>query len=357
MRIAHISLHGCIRMHKIAMSQTLMGHPCHVLANFIAPAHSSNGYASVHKWDIEADKDSFPTSPQLAEEIRILSPHVDIFHVHNEPNWIFRTVKENTNKPVVFDIHDWTSLRRVSDPPAFELIEEKYALENADGFVVPSKGYLDKIREESNKPSILAYSMVPQFLFPEVDGKSEGLVYAGGVKGKNVEFIYNYEYRNWAAFSQLAVNLTDREFDFYTANGGEDFCEYENEKIHMHPPKIYPDMMQSIAGHEAGIVGAPIEILDFRDSMPNKLFEYISAGVPAIIINAPEAQAFVEQNDLGVGIRDVSELPEALEKLTNHNVSLDRWGFTMESQIPKVLALYEEIRCAQSPRAIPQMVY
>jgi len=88
--------------------------------------------------------------------------------------------------------------------------------------------------------------------------------------------------------------------------------------------------------------------------MPNKFFEYVAAGLPCIIVNSPEAQRFAEENNLGVGIQDATQVKQALDSLKDHRVAQDRWGYTMESQIPKLLALYQEVLGAKSPRVIAQ---
>ena len=108
-----------------------------------------------------------------------------------------------------------------------------------------------------------------------------------------------------------------------------------------------------MAMYDAGLVGSPYPLDDFKDSMPNKLFEYISAGIPALVFNAPEAGKYVEENGLGLSIQDASEVPQALEKLKDHNVLMDRWRYTMDGEIPSLVTLYGEL-CGQSQRVIAQ---
>lgn len=354
MRIGELSLHGCIRMNKQAWSLALQGHETHYLASQIAPTHSVSTYASVHLWEY-LQPDGKLSPKQIVNSIRMVDPHIDVWHVHNEPNWIFRAVHENTTKPVIFDIHDWTSLRRVKEVDPSEVEEERYALEHADGFCVPSQGYLKRIRGLSKKPSVLVYSMLPEGLFArEKREKKPGLVYAGGLKGKNLEFVYNYDYRNWCEVMQGVANAGHDVYG-YSANGGEDFEDYAHERIHISPPEVYDELIRKLSQHTAGLVGTPFHVAEFDDAMPNKLFEYISAGIPVIVLNAPEAGRFVEDHDLGICVRDASEIPNALERLTDHNIPLDRWQYTMESQLPSLLGLYEEVLWNKRPRTLRQI--
>jgi glycosyltransferase involved in cell wall biosynthesis len=356
-RIAHITLHGCIRAQKVGWTQITQGHTVYFVAQQVAAAHSANAYNGVLIFDPTPQPGQIlPDETQLTNSIKLLEPHVDIFHVHNEPNWIFKTVRQATRKPVIFDIHDWTSLRGVEDPVPFELEGERFALEYADGFCVPSKGYLKKIRSLTKKPTGLVYSMVPGFLFPQPQGiKNPGLVFEGGVKGKG-DLRYNYAYRNWAQFAQDTVKMLKEEVDFffYTANGGEDFEEYKHDRIKISPPLVYDDLLRMLSTHSLGLVGSPFPVSEFNDAMPNKLFEYVAAGIPCMVFNSPEAKDYVERQGIGCGIQDVSQVPMTLEKLKDHKMLQDRWAYTMESQMPSLNALYQEVLWSRGRRGIIQ---
>lgn len=354
MRIAQITFHGCIRSHKKSMCLTNLGHQVDFVANFVAPCHSVSGYERLHIYSVETPEHGIVNDRQLKNIVQLLSKEVDIFAVDNEPNWIFRTVRDNTDKPVVFDIHDWTSIRDNAIP--WEVENEKYALANADAFVVPSKGYLRRIREVSKKPSLLLYSKVPSFLFAkEPLVKKRGLVYEGGLKGKDENQLYNFDYRNWAKFINKAVEgFTDRQAVLISANDGDDFSEYQNPKIVLKMPMLYNDMIQEMAQYECGLVGTPFPVKDFEDSMPNKLFEYIASGIPCVVVNSPEAEKYVTEHGLGVGVRDASEIASAMDKLTGLPVKMERHRHSMETEIPALVELYGSL-CGKSERIISQI--
>jgi glycosyltransferase involved in cell wall biosynthesis len=144
---------------------------------------------------------------------------------------------------------------------------------------------------------------------------------------------------------------------FYSANPG-DFSIYAHENISVFPPNVFPELLANLAKHSVGLVGSPYPLLDFEDSMPNKLFEYISAGIPVMVFNSPEAKAFVEENKLGVGVADTTEALEAFEMLSrNYDIPKARWGFAMESEIPKLTGFYKEVmHCFDSPKTTNQTV-
>jgi hypothetical protein len=120
-------------------------------------------------------------------------------------------------------------------------------------------------------------------------------------------------------------------------------------------PMLYNEMINECAKYDCGLVGTPFPLPDFEDSMPNKLFEYVAAGIPSIVINSPEAAKFVEENGLGLSVQDASMVPEAMERLKGDcNVKQDRWRFTMETEMPGLLELYGSL-CGKSERVISQI--
>jgi glycosyltransferase involved in cell wall biosynthesis len=316
----------------------------------MAYTHSFSTYHTVLVWNSLNDDGSLAWE-QLAKSVQLLAKDVDIFHVHNEPNWIFKVVRENTDKPVVYDIHDWTSLR--FPPNDIEIEYEKYAIDNCDAISVVSKGYESRARQITSKPVYYVQSRVPLSLFGRgVAQDLPGIVYEGGLKGKT-DVPYNYEYRNWASFTKKMVSkFTQERAYFYSANGGEDFGDYVDPKVSIYQPVMYNELIQVMGRYTAGLVGSPWPLPDFGDAMPNKMFEYIAAGIPCVVINAPESRKFVEENGFGLGIEDASEVKSALEKLKNHHVLRDRWGFTMEGELPKILEMYREAISIRSPKRI-----
>lgn len=337
--VCHVSTHACIRAHKIGWTWALAGYETHLSSSYIAPTHSSSLYDTVHNWMDHNEHGIDGT--QLAATTRLLSTVVDLFHVHNEPNWIFKVVKENTDKPVIWDIHDWTSLGSHRLP--FEIEMEGWALTHADGFCVPSQGYYRRIRALTDKPTALVYSKVPKELYPpDRTHTHPGLVYEGGTKGKS-DLEYNYPYRNWSAFAQEVVKHSQEQMYFYTSNDGEDFAHYENPNIHMERPVLYNELLFRLGTHTAGLVGSPYPLRDFEDSMPNKLFEYVSAGIPVIIVNAPEAQRFAEFHGLGIGVQDPTEVKDALTRLKGYRIDRERWKFAMQGELPTLENLYGEV--------------
>ena len=96
-------------------------------------------------------------------------------------------------------------------------------------------------------------------------------------------------------------------------------------------------------------------------ALPNKLFEYIAAGVPIIVANADTAAQFVTQLGIGVVLPTlepttpidivrlawVSAMKEALteenQKRCKANILKHRDKFTMDAQIGAITGLYNDV--------------
>jgi len=82
--------------------------------------------------------------------------------------------------------------------------------------------------------------------------------------------------------------------------------------------------------------------------MPNKLFEYLAAGVVPIVMNAKEPAEYVKKHDIGVVVDSIDELCYAVtNNLLYHTylkkVMEKREQFLMDSQVPKIIKLYEKV--------------
>lgn len=285
-----------------------------------------------------------PDVSHLISSAQTLASHVDLFHVHNEPDFPVSVIKEATGKPVIYDIHDMVSQRTGS----IDEWEQK-ALDACDAIVVPSGEYKQILQKRGIlKPIVEILSGVPQKLYPQVRRKPQrlGIVYEGGLKGKPKKESQQFEWRSWVevfyAISKMNIGVW-----CYPADSREDLSDYTNSGIIVMPSLPYDQMLKNLTAHEAGLVGSPFPDGAFDGALPNKLFEYIAAGLPVIAFNAPTAANFLEATGLGVGIKDLDELPEVLDRFHEEDRAgfvwsmRDKWSFETQSQ--KLETLYAKV--------------
>lgn len=73
-----------------------------------------------------------------------------------------------------------------------------------------------------------------------------------------------------------------------------------SEKLILLPPVPSGDVVAAAAGVDAGIWTLPNLCKNFYYALPNKIFEYLAAGLPVLAANFPEARKLVEGGGVGL---------------------------------------------------------
>jgi len=92
-------------------------------------------------------------------------------------------------------------------------------------------------------------------------------------------------------------------------------------------PKVpWKELMRYTKSADAGLSLEKDTNLNYRFSLPNKLFDYISAGIPVITGNLPEIRKVVEGNECGVIIPEITpaEISKAMIKLRDDRILLNK---------------------------------
>jgi len=106
-------------------------------------------------------------------------------------------------------------------------------------------------------------------------------------------------------------------------------------------------MLKQISRYDWGFCGSPIDHPQWHMAMPNKLFDYIAAGIPVIVYKADESAKFVREHGLGIVIEDLEELADP-EVYGRHEeirpiVQQIRHDLVMELQAPIIMKIYEQV--------------
>src|SRR5262249_54884319 len=78
----------------------------------------------------------------------------------------------------------------------------------------------------------------------------------------------------------------------------------ERSNIHFLPQVATDQILKHTASADVGIVGVENKCLSYYYSLPNKMFEYLLAGTPALVPNYPEMQRIVESHACGWSVPD-----------------------------------------------------
>ena len=91
------------------------------------------------------------------------------------------------------------------------------------------------------------------------------------------------------------------------------------ERVHPLPPVPSDDVTSYAASATIGIAPILPTTLNNAYSLPNKLFQYMAAGLPVVASNLPQMREIVEGSGAGVTVdsRDIGSLSTALRELLN----------------------------------------
>ena len=67
--------------------------------------------------------------------------------------------------------------------------------------------------------------------------------------------------------------------------------------------------------------------LNYKYSLPNKVFDYIHAGVPVLVSDLPEVRSIIEQYQVGTVIRshDPVDIAKCIREVIQNKTQLDVW--------------------------------
>lgn len=293
----------------------------------------------------------------------------DVFHCHNEPSWFVTVVKEMTDKPVVLDVHDsylarstpeeWEQSMREGKPHLRISVEERNNFQLADALVFPSRPFADLIIREFKlkQPYLILPSYLPQnFYNYQAKEWIGGLVYEGRLdlreKIEKEKHSTGFQYTDYEDLANQCKKL-GIDFHFYGRNDDEfkeaykPYLKQEGTPggIIINGAVPYPKLMSTLAMHDWGLVGNTFYSPEWEVALPNKLFEYIGASVPVVVMNAQHCAEFVLEYDLGIKVESIEELIECWPKHEEKRKNLIRVRreFVMENHIEKLEDLYRSL--------------
>ena len=335
MGVLSISDHGCIRMVKEGLALMNADVPIDFFTRRIATPEMEAHLSSVTKFNSE---ETF--------EAKLRNLDMNLMHVHNEPDWIVHRAKSiRPEIPLVYDCHDLEYIRTGYSTP-----DEDLAMKVADAYIFPSRECMDiavafhEIPVE--KPREVVQSMCLESMF--IDGempRTGGIAYEGGVLAfpAGVPDPGPFAYLD---YRPLAVSLTKARIPFtiYSSNNRYMY-EYLVAGAVYISKLPYNLMLRELTRHDWGFVGCVEPCGQYDATIPNKLYEYMAAGIPVIVLHADACADFVMQTGIGVVVDSMDDIPEIYgdHEKYRKQVREVRHDFTMESQIPKIKALYREV--------------
>lgn len=339
MKVLFLSNHCCIRVVKQGIALTRSGVEVTYLQHHFP--NDDTPYLIA-----ESDACFYKNGSQLQAILRERTDKFDLIHVHNEPHALGSYAKKFSKKPVIFDAHDLDTTRN-----GRECKPERDAIECADGIITPSQGYITHVRDwykiPEDFPIMCVYSFCTHDMVMKVSDmpRMGGVVYEGGASIVTDDMKRNgvYSYRDWRDASREFYRI-GIPFVMFCADPsiGKAYLD-TGAAVMMTIP--YTAMLNNLSRFDWGMVGCPWPDRTFEAAMPNKMFEYLAAGVPSIVMNAPEASEFAEEHGIGVTVRNVKEIKKVYDKHEEFrkNCLKKRKELLMETQTNDILNFYRTV--------------
>jgi glycosyltransferase involved in cell wall biosynthesis len=127
-----------------------------------------------------------------------------------------------------------------------------------------------------------------------------------------------------------------------------------SDRIKFFSARPWNELMRLTKSADAGVCLEKGTSINYRFCLPNKLFDYISAGIPVISGNLPEISKIVSSNDCGIIIPEVTtqEISRAIIKLRDNPDLLNSYrqnslkasaSLNWENEREKVKSFYSKI--------------
>ncbi len=262
----------------------------------------------------------------------------------------------NKDAKVVYDAHEYETETNGLNGIHKILVKklEKYLMKYVDKTITVSDAIANEYVKlyDIEKPSLVLntppYKQIQKKdIFRETfDIKKEQTIflYQGGLsKGRGIEILLD-------TFKQINDDKSVIVFMGYGIL--EDIVENaskEYKNIYFHKA-VAPDvLLDYTCSADFGISTIEDSCLSYRYCLPNKMFEYTMAEVPAIVSNLPEMKRVVEENGIGVvvkentssGLRDAIEKASLLDQEELHvNIKKVKETYNWEEQEKVLLEAY-----------------
>jgi hypothetical protein len=348
MNITMVTLHACVRAQKTAVALIQRGHQLRMICENVPQF-----------WEQHRTLHLCENQSQISNSIKLVDDSTDIYHVHNEPSWLVTFLKERTDKPIVLDIHDSFLARTtpeqqeeslLTDNPRGRIVtEERNNFQLADGLVFPGEAFKDLVVSEFglDQPALIMPSYMLKMWYNYAGAEYlGGLAYEGLVVSEERLKVPGMEVFDYANYTPLAQSCSEAKVDFYVYLGKNRIEDKRalQQFAKVFDPQDLENLLIALSRHDWGLVGNSYKCSNWDLAFPNKLFEYMAAGLPIVVMNASECARLAQEYNIGIIVDSVDELVERWDEkdICRNNVIKHRQEFAMENHIFKLERFYEQ---------------
>jgi len=294
---------------------------------------------------------------------KALEIDADLYHFH-DPELIPIGLKlKKLGKKVIYDVHEDVPRQILSKPylnkwirpiisQAFE-IYENWASKKFDALITATPHIRDRfIKINPNTIDVNNFPILEELFEPvKWENRENAICYIGGISRIRgiVELIKALEYTNITL--HLAGNFESKQLkrEIMNLKGWKKVKYYgfvDRNKV--------KDILSKVKAGVLNFLPLPNHI----HSQPNKIFEYMSAGIPVVASNFPLWQDIIEKNEYGkcgicVDPLNPKEIASAINYLVSNDREAKRMGkigrrlveekYNWENESKKLLKVYQEV--------------
>lgn len=128
-----------------------------------------------------------------------------------------------------------------------------------------------------------------------------------------------------------------------------------SSRVHLHPAVPQKDLLTATAGADAGVIPYQATCLNNYYCTPNKLFEFIAAGIPILSSDLPEIRRIVESHNIGMlaDLSSAEKTARSIDHFFSDTQRLKTWQERVEKarsvvcwerEAEKLIAIFEALR-------------
>lgn len=343
---------ACIRTHKLATVMHANGYKVFLLYTSLPPETSNKEFIDVYDG-------IYTFFSQIALVDFVENSDFDIVHSSNEPD-ILTNLLLLTNKHIVFDSHDMMSIRRHESIQnlTFEYVANKIS----DGNMYTEPSLIDIARKKYGLEGKELFAIENTVLYEEDVTKLEKLsskdgeihcVYEGSITRGDV-LSHRYFEEMWEKILNCGIHIhyySTSDCGYYQKIAGNPYLHYEGN---LGTKKLISEMTK----YDCGLAMFNVNTLNriyLSATTSNKIYEYISAGLPVLVADVPTHVAFVEKYHVGKKLDFDGDIMKQIQDVCQIEIEdkfLTKNKLTMMSKSDALIDFYERVKKGQIIRRI-----